>query len=376
MARVNVKKLREQAAHFGLYRQGLGSGDIMIIRRKVGEPTDYMHTKSRKVKQQREDLALASRHYANLTPTQKGFTRHQFEEVEYQVNHGKTDTKILTGRQLFVAKEVRSLRATGKQLVIPFEVCIVLTDQDLNPLEGELWLFIWVEGEPFDLPREKLAPTDWLFSRVPPGYAPYHPLGQAEGYHDSEDPETTYLDEKALKAYHYHKLYLLGAEPTKEFECNTTCTSNIRVTLDYQPAATFKLENSIILTEANVRMAKSLTGEGKVVVAEVYQAGAQGSPAGAMIDAASADVSEISRVPVWSSVKFTFTHHKTLTAGVRYVLWLKSEYRPPQHDVLWCGQIGNVCPDTFLVYYLAGTETWLYFPDRDMSFNLWGRVLA
>jgi len=376
MARVEIKEIREQEAHFGLYRQGLGSGDIMIIRRKVGEPIDYTHTTSRKLKRQRENLALASKHYANLSPTQKAFTRHQFEEVEFERPHGKTDTKLLTGRQLFIAKDIRSLRAKGKQITIPFEVCIVLTDQDLNPIEGELWLYIWINGEPFSLPREQLSPADWLFTRVPQGNAPYHPLGQAEGFYDPEDPDTTYLTEDELKAYHYHKLYLLGAEPTKEFECNTSCTSNIRVTADEQPAVTFTLDKTIILTEANVRLAKTLAGEGKEVIAEIYQAGADGRPAGALIDSTTTDVSDISRVPVWSSVKFTFTHHKTLTAGVRYVLWLKSEYSYPEHDVVWCGQIGDVCPNTFRLLYRAWSNDWFYYPERDMSFNIWGRVLT
>jgi len=206
MARVYIEKLREQESHFGLYKTSAGGDEAIIVRRKVGEPTDYMHPTSRTLRRQRENFALASQHYAHLTSTQKANTRHQFEEVEFQQSHGKTDIKLLTGRQLFIAKELRSLNVTQKKLSLPLEICIVLTDQDLNPLEGQLWLrYLTSEGW-LDCDREMLTQYDWLFPRVPVGKPSYHPYGEAPGYFDPQDPATTYLSENQLRLYHYHRL--------------------------------------------------------------------------------------------------------------------------------------------------------------------------
>lgn len=217
MARVFVENLREQASHFGLYKTSAGGDKEIIVRRKVAEPSDYMHPTSKALNQQKEILALASQHYAHLTPSQKAETRRQFAEVEYQRSHGKTDLKLLTGRQLFIAQEVRSLKATGKQIKLPLEICIILTDPDLNPIEGQLWLLLFVDENWYELERDQLSSTDWLFPRVFRGADIYHPIGQAVGYEDLEDPETTYLAEDQLKGYHYHILYPTGL-PEKLFK--------------------------------------------------------------------------------------------------------------------------------------------------------------
>lgn len=198
---------REQESHFGLYRTSAGGDQEIIVRRKVGEPSDYMHKNSRSLARQREVFSLASRHYASLTPSQKGISRHQFEEVEYQRSHGKTDIKILTGRELYVAKEVRSLRATQKQIVLPYEFCIMLVDEDENPQDGELWLYCTVAGEWFDLPKAQIGKGCWLFSKVPPGYAPYRIYGVAPGLGDLLLPEHQNMTIDYLKTYHYHILY-------------------------------------------------------------------------------------------------------------------------------------------------------------------------
>ena len=206
MARVEIKEPREQEAHFGLYRTSAGGDQGIIVRRKVGEPTDYMHTKSRKLKRQRDNFTLATQHYANLTPSQKAITRHQFEEVEYQKSHGKTDTKLLSGRQLFISKEIHSLATTQKQLVLPHEVCIMLVDPDLNPIQGQLWLRYLKDSEWLDIDREELSTGNWLFSQTPRGQEAYRPYGEAEDYHDPELESYQYLTEKQLLDYHYHIL--------------------------------------------------------------------------------------------------------------------------------------------------------------------------
>ncbi|MBA7563006.1 hypothetical protein ES708_04659 [subsurface metagenome] len=197
---------REQESHFGLYRTSAGGDQGIIVRRKVGEPSDYMHKNSRSLARQREIFSMASRHYANLTPGQKGESRHQFAEVEYQKSHGKTDIKLLTGRELYIAQDVRSLRATQKQTVFPYELCIMLVDQNLNPLEGELWLYCTVTGEWFDLPKVQISKGHWLFSKVPPGYPPYRVYGETGAFFDPELPEHQYMTEDYMLSHHYHIL--------------------------------------------------------------------------------------------------------------------------------------------------------------------------
>jgi len=217
MARVEVKILREQAAHFGLYRTSAGGDASIIVRRKVGEPTDYLHSKSRKLIRQRENLALASQHYASLTPGQKADTRRQIDFIEYQKSHGKTDTKLLRGRQLFIAREMKALHTTGKRLLVPHEICIMLVDKFLNPLTGHLWLRYLDLDEWWNIDSRELCPANWLFMTVPPAQEAYRPYGEALGYYDPELPEHQFMTENELKLYHYHILLGEGAPAGADF---------------------------------------------------------------------------------------------------------------------------------------------------------------
>lgn len=210
MARVNVGQVREQEAHFGLYRTSAGGDESIIVRRKVGDPTDYEHSYSRKLKTQRDNLALASQHYAHLSPSQKAITRHQFEVVEFQKSHGKTDTKLLAGRQLFISREMRSLATTGKQLVLPHEVCIILVDEGFHLLDGLLWLRYLKDGSWIDTQAEQLATASWLFSRVPRDQEAYRVYGEAPGFFDPLLPEAQHMSAEALLGYHYHHLHSGG----------------------------------------------------------------------------------------------------------------------------------------------------------------------
>lgn len=209
MATVKIIEPRQQEAHFGLYRTSVGGDESIVVRRKIADPTDYMHTHSRKLQIQRHNFSLATKHYAQLTPSQKAITRHQFEEIEYQKSHGKTDTKLLMGRQLFISKDIRSLNVTQKRQRLPLEVCIQLTDSELNPLDGLLLLFYKTDDTWSLTNGREITRGNWLFSQVPPEKSSYHPYGQAIGYVDLEDPLTTYLTESQLKHYHHHILLRL-----------------------------------------------------------------------------------------------------------------------------------------------------------------------
>ncbi|MBA7546320.1 hypothetical protein ES705_38708 [subsurface metagenome] len=112
------------------------------------------------------------------------------------------------GRQLFVSKEMHSLETTQKQLVLPHELCFMLVDENLSPLAGTLQLFYYGRGEWWDLHSDELLTGNWLFSQVPASQEAYRPYGQAFGYFDPQLPETQWMNEDEIRAYHYHVLLL------------------------------------------------------------------------------------------------------------------------------------------------------------------------
>ncbi|MBA7610688.1 hypothetical protein ES703_17900 [subsurface metagenome] len=208
MATIKILQPREQAAHFGLYRTSAGGDQEIFVRRKIADPTDYMHTKSRKLKKQRANLTLASQHYSRLTPSQKAITRHQIEEVEVIKSHGKSDLKLLSGRQLFISKEMHNLETAGKPLYLPHELCIMLVDENLSPLAGKLELRYLDLGEWWNIYGDEIWTGNWLYSLVPRAMDAYRPYGEAEGYFDPMLPEHQAMTEDEIRAYHYHKLLL------------------------------------------------------------------------------------------------------------------------------------------------------------------------
>ena len=205
MARVKLGGLESRYAHFGLYNTGAGGDEPIVVRRKTGIPPDYDHTNSMKVQHQRERFRVAVQHFANLTPTQKEYYRRQIGFVSV-VGSPSVD-KLLTGRQLFISREISELLVKQKQLEAPFEVCIMLVDEAYNPLKGEMWLY-WQESEeaePEALAGDELIPGSFLFRTVKPGQFVYHPYGESEGYYDPEGAET-WLTQDELRQYHYHIL--------------------------------------------------------------------------------------------------------------------------------------------------------------------------
>ncbi|MBA7573854.1 hypothetical protein ES708_15652 [subsurface metagenome] len=168
MATVEITTKREQAAHFGLFRVSPGGNQAIFVRRKVGEPTDYMHTKSKKVKRQREVFAQASIHYSHLTGRQRHELKTHIEEVEYIRDHGKTDTKILQGRALFISKDIHSLAITHKPLALPGEICVVLADQFDTPIPGWIYLLYYTDGDQIYNYPDEISPSNHLFRDIPP----------------------------------------------------------------------------------------------------------------------------------------------------------------------------------------------------------------
>ncbi len=231
MATVKIKQIRDQNAQYGLYRTGVGGDEPIIIRRKIGEPTDYEHKKSRTLQQQRQRLGVASKHWHSLTASQKALWRRTLG-YGYRSASPQQET-LLKGRQLFISQELYSLFATGIQLQIPYQLCILLCDAQHTPLSGELWLFYyepykyfeappgyeqlifepWADSLiPFEgglhlCPGEEIAPGNWLFTSVPRGKKNYRVEGRVHGYYDPKLPEHQFMTEEYLKSYHFHVLH-------------------------------------------------------------------------------------------------------------------------------------------------------------------------
>lgn len=169
-----------------------------------------MHSKSARVKDQRERLATASRHYASLTPIQKARLRHQLRFVSRVGSGSVSEEVLLQGRQLFISEDIREIKTKQKLLSPLFEVCIVLCDKEYNPLVGKLWLYYWIAGEWHEIPGQELAIGNWLFTAVPPGQAAYRVYGEADGFFDPELARYQWMSEKRLKQHHAHILYQKG----------------------------------------------------------------------------------------------------------------------------------------------------------------------
>jgi len=148
--------------------------------------------------------------------------------VEYQKSHGKTDTKLLKGRQLFISKEMHSLQTTQTQLVLPYELCIMLVDEFLNPLDGELWLRYLKSGEWKDIGKEELTTGNWLFSQTPRAQEAYRPYGEAENYYDPELPEHQNMSEAEILPYHYHVLESALAKICHSLSTGTTAADTLQ----------------------------------------------------------------------------------------------------------------------------------------------------
>ncbi|MBA7573950.1 hypothetical protein ES708_15751 [subsurface metagenome] len=180
-----------------------------------------MHSKSARVKDQRERLATASRHYASLTPVQRARLRHQMRFVSRVGSGSVSEEVLLQGRQLFISEDIRELKTKQKLLSPLFEVCIVLCDKEYTALSGNLWLYYWIAGEWHEIPGQELATGNWLFSRVPPGQAAYRVYGEADGYFDPEFAQFQSMDERQLKQHHAHLLYQKGTGYIISFGANT-----------------------------------------------------------------------------------------------------------------------------------------------------------
>lgn len=213
MAVVERGEPRIAPKHFGLYRTSAGGDEQVIVRRKVGEPTDYMHLNSRAVLDQRNRLSFASRHWSNLKPSQKAAWRYKMAWVSK--TGSPSQEVLLKGRELFISQDIHDQISTQEQVPMAFDICIILCNQFYEPLSGQLHLIYTEGGDEKSAPGMELATGNWLFPNVPPKCHPYRVWGEAEGYFDPERPEDQSMSEWALKNKHWHVLLVETEEEDK-----------------------------------------------------------------------------------------------------------------------------------------------------------------
>jgi len=192
--------------HYGFYATHAGGDLPVIVRRSIGDPTCWMHENSRPVMLQRERFKKAVQHYAGLTPPQKWLSKRRLGDVEYIDNHGVTQVKMLSGRQLVISEDIHALATTGRFTEQPFQVCIILCDQDFEPLVGELYLEYQDAGGWHEVEGRELNLGNWLFVEVPGKMTAYRVWGGAVGWQDPMLPENQNMSEAQLKLKHWHKM--------------------------------------------------------------------------------------------------------------------------------------------------------------------------
>lgn len=203
MAKIKLGALREQEASYHLYKQPSERGEIIVVRRKLAMPSDVEHRSSRETKRQRERFGEASKRWASIPGPLKAELREKYGIVDTQTPHGLSEIKVLQGAQLFLSQEIHQQKYHQAHQEIPLYACIILVDQFLNPLDGDLTLFYQEAGMLYPIPPMKLCPANFLFVGIPRGKEAYYPRGTMAGYYD---PGEVQLSDQELPGYHYHQL--------------------------------------------------------------------------------------------------------------------------------------------------------------------------
>ncbi len=217
MATIIQGEKRVAFGHYGFYQTHAGGDLPVIVRRTIGDPTCWMHSNSRPVLLQRERFKRAVQHYASLTPPQKWLSKRRLGDVEYIDNHGKTQVKMLSGRQLVISEDIHELTTTGHFTEQPFQVCIILCDPDYEPLKGTLHLEYRDAGGWHEVEGRELVLGNWLFVEVPGKMESYWVWGETEGWIDPDKPEDRNLSEAQLKAKHWYRMEAYVGEKLTSF---------------------------------------------------------------------------------------------------------------------------------------------------------------
>ncbi|GAJ03441.1 unnamed protein product, partial [marine sediment metagenome] len=131
-------------------------------------------------------------------------SKRRLGDVEYIDNHGVTQVKMLSGRQLVISEDIHAQATTGRFTEQPFQVCIILCRPDHEPLLGTLYLEYQDAGGWHEVEGRELNLGNWLFVEVPGKMAAYRVWGEAVGWQDPMLPENQNMSEAQLKATHWH----------------------------------------------------------------------------------------------------------------------------------------------------------------------------
>lgn len=210
MAKVLLKQKRELEAGYHVYTLPTPSGDLVTVRRKVGMPTDVEHSSSTATRRQRDRFGAASKRWSAIQSPIRAQMSSNYGWTYSQTPHGKSEPKLLQGRQLFISQDIHQQEYHQQHAEIPFHCCIILCAEDDTPLAGQLTLSGKYQEQTTPIPSKRLSPANFLFHPFPPiDFEFYLPYGIAPGYHDPGIPPLTKTE---LPSYHYHHM-LPGEQP-------------------------------------------------------------------------------------------------------------------------------------------------------------------
>ena len=102
MARLYPGTKRVIDSSYAIYGQDLAGEEKILVRRKIGEPSDTKHPNAKELLLQRLRLAKAARDWGNLTWREK---QEWHKRLEYVYG-----TKLLSGQQLYISEHIRQQR--------------------------------------------------------------------------------------------------------------------------------------------------------------------------------------------------------------------------------------------------------------------------
>lgn len=166
MARVTIGTKRPQASNTGIYSQSLKSGDVITCRRKILTPADVIHPGSKATALQRQRFTRAVQRYSQLPRPNKQRLKNEYQFISYQPPHGRSDTKLLSGKSLAISLDIHDLATKGTVHPIPTDLCMIVTDAAGDPLEVKR-IFLsssWLHG--FIAYFEHLGNANYLLEAV------------------------------------------------------------------------------------------------------------------------------------------------------------------------------------------------------------------
>lgn len=175
--------------------------------------------------------------------------------------------------------------------------------------------------------------------------------------------------------FKYHNAAVPPPTPELLFLCYPVQNYSLSINEWWRSGATFPLPFWAILTEVDCFLARELVWDATWATASIYNTDALGRPTGAPLVEKTISIVGIPRVPIWTNKRFIFDTPVALPPNAQYILWLTTTGPYPTNSFLWRARYENVCPNTFVVQFRTDIATWYYGPDKDASFEVWGKYL-